>query len=79
MEHNGNILLETYKRSYYTTRELVIDYLNNPSDLTKALLINELDIEICPVCKEYCDELEDTEGMINSGVGYICSGCKEDL
>lgn len=55
---------------------------------------NYFDHEICPLCGDddieemrecdYCeewnleDDLEDTEGMINGGIGYLCPQCMKD-
>lgn len=33
---------------------------------------------ICPICGEETDELIDTEGMINGGIGEVCEQCIED-
>ena len=37
------------------------------------------EVYICPICGEEVDELFDTEGMINGGIGYVCEQCLEDL
>lgn len=35
----------------------------------------------CPICDEYCreDDMLDTEGLPNGGVGYVCPSCYEDI
>ena len=33
------------------------------------------EVYICPICGEEVDELFDTEGMINGGIGYVCEQC----
>jgi hypothetical protein len=68
-----------YKRAYYYAQELIINHLNNPNELTRGLLIKEFDLNICPICKEYCADLVDTEGIANGGVGFVCEGCKADM
>ena len=32
----------------------------------------------CPQCGELVEELIDTEGMLNGGIGYCCKQCIED-
>ena len=38
------------------------------------------ELQKCDICHEYFleDELVDTEGMLNGGVGYACEQCIED-
>jgi len=36
------------------------------------------DKEICEICGIETDELYDTEGCINGGVGMVCEQCLED-
>lgn len=33
---------------------------------------------ICPSCGNETDELIDTEGMVNGGIGEVCEQCIED-
>lgn len=37
-------------------------------------------MEQCAICEELFeeDELTDTTGMLNGGVGYVCEQCLED-
>ena len=36
------------------------------------------ELEQCDCCGNYFEELIDTEGMVNGGVGYLCEqGCKD--
>ena len=37
-----------------------------------------MEIIICPNCGNETDELIDTEGMINRGIGEVCEQCIED-
>ena len=39
------------------------------------------ELVLCESCQEYCkeDELHDTEGMINGGIGYVCEQCMENF
>lgn len=34
----------------------------------------------CPICNELCpeDDMIDTEGMVNGGIGEVCEQCLED-
>ena len=32
----------------------------------------------CPLCGEETNELIDTEGLINGGIGLVCEQCLED-
>lgn len=36
--------------------------------------------KICPICAEPCpeDDMIDTEGMVNGGIGTICPDCAEN-
>lgn len=36
--------------------------------------------KICPICNELCpeDDMIDTEGMVNGGIGTICPDCAEN-
>lgn len=36
------------------------------------------ELEQCNLCGEWFNELTDTEGLINGGVGYVCEQCLED-
>ena len=38
------------------------------------------ELKQCEICHEWFneDELFDTEGMLNGGVGYVCEQCMED-
>jgi methionyl-tRNA synthetase len=40
-----------------------------------------IDMKKCDVCEEYFDpdDLTDTEGMVNGGVGYACPSCLGDM
>lgn len=42
---------------------------------------NYEEMEKCAMCEEYFrhDDLIDTEGMPNGGVGYVCPSCYEDI
>ena len=33
----------------------------------------------CPQCGELVEELFDTEGLLNGGIGKVCEQCIEDL
>lgn len=33
----------------------------------------------CEICEEICDDLIDTEGLPNGGVGFVCEQCFEDI
>ncbi len=33
---------------------------------------------LCPLCGQAVEELIDTEGMINGGIGECCQQCLED-
>ena len=35
-------------------------------------------MEFCEICGEKAEELIDTEGMINGGIGKVCEQCLED-
>ncbi len=39
------------------------------------------DMEKCSMCGEWFirDDMVDTEEMVNSGIGYVCEGCKENM
>ena len=39
------------------------------------------EMEKCAMCEEYFrhDDLIDTEGMSNGGIGYVCEDCLEDM
>ncbi len=55
---------------------------------------HQVNMEICPICGssnieemqecDYCgewnkeDDLEDTEGLVGGGIGYLCPQCIED-
>ena len=64
-------------------REHVRDYLNETiTELTKyeQQLMNYFDIDQCECGNfELSEDMVDTEGMINGGIGYICQQCKEEL
>ena len=36
------------------------------------------DVYECDICGEEVEELIDTEGMLNGGVGCVCAQCLED-
>ena len=36
------------------------------------------ELEQCECCGNYFDELIDTDGMVNGGVGYLCEQCCKD-
>ena len=38
-------------------------------------------VEQCAMCGEYdwSDNLIDTEGMINGGIGLVCESCRENM
>jgi hypothetical protein len=36
------------------------------------------ELEQCAVCGEWFDELEDTVGLVNGGIGYVCEQCYKD-
>lgn len=35
-------------------------------------------LEQCDCCGNYFEELIDTEGMVNGGIGYLCEQCCKD-
>lgn len=37
--------------------------------------------QLCPMCQEYEheDNMIDTEGKINGGIGYVCEECGRDI
>ncbi len=37
------------------------------------------ELEQCECCEEYCEELLDTEGFINGGIGFVCEQCFDDV
>jgi len=60
-------------------RTIVRDYLNG--GITKEELANMFDLEKCEMCGEYnlSEDLRDTEGMVNGGIGYVCESCINDM
>lgn len=64
-------------------REIVRDYLNETiTEVTKyeLELMNHFDLSRCECGNfELSEDMVDTEGMINGGIGYICQQCKEDM
>jgi formylmethanofuran dehydrogenase subunit E len=36
------------------------------------------DVYACDICGEEVEELIDTEGMVNGGIGTICPDCAEN-
>lgn len=59
------------------TKDIIIDYLNK--DIKESELLELLDIKKCE-CGHYCraEDMVDTEGKLNGGIGEICTGCAED-
>ena len=37
-----------------------------------------IELEQCDCCEEWFEELYDTEGLINGGIGFICEQCFKD-
>ena len=35
-------------------------------------------LQQCDCCEEWFEELNDTEGMINGNIGYVCDQCFKD-
>lgn len=67
-------------------KEFGVSQLFNSSHRIELLLCpicsseNIDELQVCDACGEFCqaDELQDTEGAINGGIGYVCPQCIED-
>lgn len=40
--------------------------------------INLTELEQCDCCEEWFEELNDTEGLVNGNIGYVCDQCLKD-
>lgn len=60
-------------------RYVIRDYLNET--YKKEEILNKFDLKQCIQCEniELEEDMFDTEGIVNGGIGYICESCKEDL
>lgn len=76
LQRDVDRLLTEYER-IILSQETEIVNLENTIDT----ICENHDLKKCDGCDEYCNsnELTDTEGMINGGVGDLCESCINDL
>jgi len=60
-------------------RKFIRDYLNG--EVKEEELADKFDLEKCEMCGSYnlSEDLRDTEGMVNGGIGYVCESCINDM
>ena len=71
-----------YFEDYYKISEIM--HSRTPHNLEICPYCKDDDIEelvVCDGCGEWYreDELHDTEGRLNGGIGYVCEQCLEDF
>jgi hypothetical protein len=80
-------LIEYPEINEQTSYEDLIDYLKEADAKTKILIqdlteewYEERGLRKCHICNEWFeeDDLNDTEGLVNGGLGYVCDQCMED-
>lgn len=60
-------------------RKFIRDYLNG--EVKEEELADKFDLEKCEMCGSYnlSEDLRDTEGMVNGGIGNVCESCINDM
>lgn len=82
IENGSEVKVELVANKIIVTNPKEIDYESKYKELKRKMQekIELYELKKCSVCEEYFeeDDLVNTEGMLNGGIGYVCEQCIED-